>query len=144
MNYGLGSPGIPRDTELFLQALYATIVSYNVTQMTVKFSILFQYRRIFLTQWAKRLTTAILVYFSVYAVQCISMSVFMCSPVHRFWDFTAGGGCVNQFLLHFIQASFNIFNDVLLLVFPIPFLKRLHVNRRVRAVLIGVFACGAL
>lgn len=144
MNYGLGSPGYPTEPAKFLQSLYATIISYNVTQMAIKFSILFQYRRIFMTQCAARLVLVILVYFIVYALQCISMSIFMCVPVHRYWDLSAPGGCVDQFLLHFIQAAFNTFNDILLLVFPIPFLRKLHVNRRVKAVLMGVFATGAL
>ncbi|KAM7188933.1 Satratoxin biosynthesis SC1 cluster protein 4 [Naviculisporaceae sp. PSN 640] len=143
MNHGLGTPGYPKEPDKFLRSLFATIISYNFTQMAVKFSILFQYRRIFQTQWAKRLLLAILVYFIAYALQCISMSIFMCVPVQRYWDQSIEGRCLDQFLLHFVQAAGNTFNDILLLVFPIPFLRKLNVNRRVKAVLIAVFACGA-
>ncbi|KAK4209173.1 Satratoxin biosynthesis SC1 cluster protein 4 [Rhypophila decipiens] len=143
MKYGLGSPGYPTDPPRFLQSLFATIISYNVTQMTIKFSILFQYRRIFQTQWAKRLLRLILVYFIAYGLQCVSMSILMCVPVRRYWDQADEGTCIDQFLLHFIQAAFNTFNDTILLIFPIPFLRKLNVNRRVKAILIGVFACGA-
>lgn len=144
MNYGLGSPGNPTQPDKFLHSLFATIISYNFTQMTIKFSILFQYRRIFQTQWAKRLLLVILIYFIAYALQCISMSIFMCVPVQRYWDQSIEGKCLDQFLLHFVQAACNTFNDILLLVFPIPFLRKLNVNKRVKAVLLGVFACGAL
>lgn len=146
MRYGLGQTGIPKELDKFLISLYVTIISYNFTQMAVKFSILFQYRRIFQTQVAKRLTLILLCWFTLYGIQCVMTSILMCVPVYKFWkpNPASPGKCMDQFALHFTQAVFNMFHDIVLFIIPIPFLRNVNVNMRVRVALIGVFACGFL
>jgi len=147
MRFGLGQKGVPKELDKFLISLYVTIVSYNFTQMAVKFSILFQYRRIFQSQLAKRLTLIMLIWFSLFGTQAIMTSILMCVPVSNFWNHSPTappGKCVEQFPLHFTQAVFNMCHDIILFIFPLPFLRNIHVNLRVRVALIGVFACGFL
>ncbi|KAK3336290.1 putative integral membrane protein [Cercophora scortea] len=143
VRYGLGDAVRFEEIENFLTALYVTVVSYSFTQMAVKFSILFQYRRIFQTQLAKRITVGLLVWFTAYGSVCLGTSIFTCWPIPKYWRDSIPGGCIDRSVLHYFLAAFNILNDFLLLFFPMPFLKKLQVNSRVRAVLIAVFACGA-
>ncbi|KAK3694145.1 putative integral membrane protein [Podospora appendiculata] len=143
VRYGLGDAVRFEEIENFLTALYVTVVSYSFTQMAVKFSILFQYRRIFQTPLAKRITVGLLVWFTAYGSVCLGTSIFTCWPIPKYWRDSIPGGCIDRSVLHYFLAAFNILNDFMLLFFPMPFLKKLQVNSRVRAVLIAVFACGA-
>jgi hypothetical protein len=135
---------IPEEIESFLQALYATVVAYITTQFLVKFSILFQYRRIFRTPVARKIIIGLIVWLSLYGLFCEGSSIFTCWPVAKYWDDTIPGGCINRSNLHYAIAGFNIVNDFILLIIPIPFLKNLQVTPRARFILIGVFACGGL
>lgn len=42
------------------------------------------------------------------------------------------------------MAGFNILNDIMLLIIPLPFLTKLQLPRKQRIILISVFACGLL
>jgi hypothetical protein len=128
----------------FLQSLYATVVAYGFTQLTIKFSILFQYKRIFQTPKAEKVIIGLLAWLSLYAAFCLGTSIFTCWPVAKYWDDTIPGGCIDRSYLHYAIAGFNIMNDLILLIFPLPMLRRLHVTFRAKLVLIGIFACGAL
>ncbi|KAK3991271.1 Satratoxin biosynthesis SC1 cluster protein 4 [Cladorrhinum sp. PSN332] len=143
LRYGLGSTVDPGELVGFLKMLYATIITYSVTQMFIKLSILFQYRRIFQTPAAKKLTMGVLCWFAVYGIACVGTSIFTCWPVAKFWNVSIDGVCMHRPTLHYCLAAFNIFNDFLLLFLPVPWLRGLNVSRQVKVVLIGVFACGA-
>lgn len=46
--------------------------------------------------------------------------------------------------MRYAFAGINIVNDIVLLVAPMPFLKGLQIARRVKFVLMGVFAAGGV
>ncbi|PTD08540.1 hypothetical protein FCULG_00012546 [Fusarium culmorum] len=46
--------------------------------------------------------------------------------------------------LRYAFAGINIVNDITLLVAPMPFLRNLQIARRIKVVLMGVFAAGAV
>ncbi|KAK3330757.1 hypothetical protein B0H66DRAFT_74012 [Apodospora peruviana] len=142
IRFGLGDAVRFEELQSFLIALYVTVLSYSFTQMMVKFSILFQYRRIFQTTLAKRISLGVMLWFIAYGSVCLGTSIFTCWPIRKYWNDEVEGGCIDRSVLHYFLAGFNILNDFILLFLPMPFLKKLHVNPRVKAVLIGVFACG--
>lgn len=128
----------------FLQSLLATIVAYTVTHFSVKFSILFQCKRIFTQRRAHRLFLSLIIYLAVYCAFCVLSSIITCWPVAKYWDDSIPGGCINRSALHYAFAGINIMNDIALLVSPMPFLSTLQIARRAKIVLMGVFACGGL
>ena len=144
IKFGLGDAVRLDQLQSFLQSLYATVVAYGFTQLTIKFSILCQYRRIFQTPKAKKIVTGLLIWLSIYATFCLGTSIFTCWPVAKYWDDTIPGGCIDRSYLHYAIAGFNILNDLTLLILPIPMLRGLQITFRAKIVLIGVFTCGAL
>lgn len=145
VKFGLGDAVRLDRLQSFLQSLYATVVAYGFTQLTIKFSILFQYKRIFgQTPAARKVVIGLLVWLSVYAAFCLGTSIITCWPVEKYWDATIPGACIDRSNLHYAIAGFNILNDLTLLIFPMPFLRHLHVTFRAKLVLVGVFACGGL
>lgn len=128
----------------FLQSLYATIIAYTVTHFSVKFSILFQCKRIFTERRAQRLFLGLIIYLAVYSAFCLMSSIITCWPVEKYWNDTIPGGCIDRSALHYGFAGINIVNDIVLLVSPMPFLRTLQIARRAKVVLMGVFACGGL
>ncbi|KAF9872151.1 hypothetical protein CkaCkLH20_10488 [Colletotrichum karsti] len=143
IKWGLGDAIGLQELQEFLRALYATVVLYNFTQLSVKFSILSQYRRIFRTDGAKRIITGLIIWLAVYAAFCLGTSIFTCWPVAKYWDNSIEGGCIERSVLNYAIAGFNILNDLIILFIPIPWLRNLQVTFRAKLVLIGVFTCGA-
>lgn len=144
IKYGLGSGVDLAVIHNFLQSLLATVIAYSFTQLAVKFSILLQCKRIFSSTTAQRLFTGLLIWLTAYGLFCFLSSIITCWPVARYWDETIPGGCIDRSNLHYALAAFNILNDIAILVAPIPFLRNLHIARKAKLVLIGVFGCGGL
>lgn len=145
IRFGLGEAVKLAELVSFLQALYATVVAYNFTQLTIKFSLLFQYRRIFnTTPKAKKIFKGLLIWLCVYTLFCEGTSIITCWPVPKYWDDTIPGGCIDRSNLHYAIAALNILNDFILLLIPIPYLRRLQINMRDKIALMAVFACGGL
>jgi len=103
-----------------------------------------QYMRIFQTSLARRLLTIFAVWLGTYGLFCVGSSIITCWPIAKYWDDTIEGSCINRSNLHYALAAFNILNDFALLFFPIPYLRSLQIAPKAKAVLMGVFACGAL
>lgn len=144
MKFGLGDAVRLEMIEQFLISLYATIVSYNYTQLVIKFSILFQYYRIFRTPQARRVFLGLMIWLGAYAIFCEGTCIFTCWPVAKYWNDHIPGGCIDRAMLHYFIAGFNIVNDIIILLAPVPYLKSLQVTKRAKLVLIGVFTCGSL
>ena len=144
IKFGLGDAARLDELRGFLQSLYATIIAYAFSQLTIKFSILFHYRRIFQTPKAKKMIIYLLIWLAIYATFCLFASAITCWPIAKYWDDTIPGGCIERTTLQYTISGFNILNDVTLLIFPIPMLRQLQITARAKLVLIGVFTCGAL
>ncbi|KAM5366806.1 hypothetical protein ACJZ2D_010346 [Fusarium nematophilum] len=141
-SFGLGNAVEMDVLPSFLQARLSTIAAYNFTQLAVKFSILFQCKRIFTSPSAQHLFICLLCWLSAYGLFCFFSCLITCWPIARYWDQTIPGGCINQAVLHYALASINILNDIAVLVAPWPFLRSLRISRKAKIVLIGVFGGG--
>jgi hypothetical protein len=71
-------------------------------------------------------------------------SLFICTPIHYFWDQTGNAKCMNVEAKWFSDAAVHIVSDIILLSIPMPFLKGLNLPYRQKAGLIAVFALGGL
>jgi hypothetical protein len=72
------------------------------------------------------------------------LTVFTCYPVAKYWDESIPGKCLDNRALRYAFAGINIVNDLAILVAPMPFLRNLHIARRIKLILMGVFAAGAV
>ncbi|KND88260.1 hypothetical protein TOPH_07047 [Tolypocladium ophioglossoides CBS 100239] len=143
IRYGQGEHVSLASVKNFLQWIFITVNTYIITQLTVKFSILLQCRRIFTDTSAQRLFLGLLIWLTFYGLFSLFSTIFGCVPVAKFWDVTLPGRCLDHYKLQYALAAINIVNDIALLVAPMLYLKNLHIRRRAKIVLIAVFTCGA-
>ena len=77
-----------------------------------------------------------LAFSTVIALQCI--------PVNAVWNLSVKGKCINSNAVVFVGAGFSIFEDVVIILLPVPELKVLHLTLRKRLAVIFMFALGSL
>ncbi|KAG9246623.1 putative integral membrane protein [Calycina marina] len=142
---GLGQPLNSESLSSFLQALYITVILYNMTQLFYKLSIVAQSYRLFTTSSGKRAMEVLICWIIACGIGTVFASIFACIPVQKFWVVALKTGhCSDNAILNYTISSFNILNDLFLLSIPIPFLVKLQLPKKERIVLGSVFATGAI
>ncbi|KAH8659952.1 putative integral membrane protein [Xylariales sp. PMI_506] len=142
IKYGLGELADPEKIVNFLKAIYVTIMFYNLTQTLYKLSMTLQSYRLFTTHRGQRIMQAVLVWIVLCGLMTFCGSLFYCNPIPKAWDDSIPGHCANRSDIIYACAAFNIFNDIILLCIPIPFIVSLQVKKRERIVLISIFSSG--
>ncbi|KAJ5654134.1 hypothetical protein N7490_001137 [Penicillium lividum] len=127
-----------------LKCLWAAIPLYNASLGCTKFSILFQYLRIFPARWFRNCCHVIMAVVATYITWAVVSGYVNCVPVAKFWDPEIPGHCLSFDAVWFFNASMNIATDVTLLLLPMPLLSALQLPRLQKIALMGVFAIGIL
>ncbi|MCJ1391056.1 hypothetical protein MMC18_003917 [Xylographa bjoerkii] len=130
--------------------LNASAICYGLAFLTVKLSILTQYRRIFVpvkktdfmywSTWA--LSAVIFLFYGVITF----FEIFLCNPRETAWNPMIPGQCFNSNTINIFTGSFNIATDFTLLLMPQYSVWKLNLPLRKRMAiasvfLIGLFAC---
>ncbi|KAG8627721.1 hypothetical protein KVT40_003594 [Elsinoe batatas] len=143
--YGLGYHAAdltPDEVSQFLKYLWLTLWTYNGALTCTKFSLLFQYRRIFITprfQIAVKVMIGILV---VYGLWTFFGCIFICWPIESFWNLKGTGKCMATWPIFIGNTVMNIINDFMVILSPMPVLTNLHLPKRQKIALMAVFAVG--
>ncbi|PVH95286.1 hypothetical protein DM02DRAFT_571441 [Periconia macrospinosa] len=132
----------PQDMEHSLQAFYASLIVYYLSLGLTKTSILLQYQRIFRTRSFRIACWAIMAVTVIYAIWTLFGSIFVCFPIRAFWTKEQPSKCINQMVMWFTNAGFNILTDFAIIVLPMPVIRSLNLARRQKQALIGIFAVG--
>lgn len=127
-----------------LQCLWGAIPQYNASLGCSKFSILFQYLRIFPSRKFRLACYGVMAIVAAYTTWAVVSGYVNCVPVPRFWNRKLDGYCLSFEAVWFFNASMNIATDIALLVLPMPLLSRLQLPRMQKFALMGVFAVGIL
>ncbi|USW55954.1 hypothetical protein Slin15195_G092730 [Septoria linicola] len=135
----------PHNVKLNLEAYWAMIIIYNLSLFCTKFSIMFQYLRIF-PQRSIRLATYILMGIVLaYAIWRFFSAVFTCNPPAAFWDHSiTHKTCQDRLALSLASTTLNMITDILIAALPLPFLRKLQLPRRQKWALMAVFALAGL
>jgi hypothetical protein len=115
-----------------------------MTQTLYKLSITIQSYRLFTTTNGKWIMKFLIGWILVCGIMSVCGSLFFCFPIHKAWDDSVKGWCVNRAAINYSVAGFNIVNDIALLFIPLTFLLNLQIPQKKRIILISVFACGIL
>ncbi len=127
------------------QALFASIIVYNLGLLFTKLSILLQYLRICCSKPVTRACYFVMALIFLYGAETFFTGVFTCVPVALFWDPTIQDGtCVNKSALWFTNAGINILTDFSLLIIPIFMLRGFPLPKRQKIGLMVVLALGGL
>lgn len=127
-----------------LQMLWVAIPMYNASLACTKFSILFQYLRIFPSRPFRISCYVAMGVVASYSTWAIVSGFVNCVPIAKFWDRSIQGYCLSFEALWFFNASMNILTDLALLIMPMPLLSQLQLPRMQKIALVGVFAIGGL
>ncbi|KAF4554786.1 Hypothetical protein D9617_3g018540 [Elsinoe fawcettii] len=136
------------DLKHFFFWFWSFVWQYNAGLALAKFSILFQYRRMFplpIFQFWLKILFAIIAVYALWAV--LGASIFACWPVQYFWtriDPVVNGACQDALADFLSNAVLHIATDVLILLIPIPVLIKMHLPVRQRISLIVLFTVGGL
>ncbi|KAL3452563.1 hypothetical protein BJX65DRAFT_266482 [Aspergillus insuetus] len=135
---------IPPDTlRKQMICFWASVPIYQASLITTKASILLQYKRVFSTPRMRFACYFLLGFLGAWGTWTFISAWLNCVPVAKFWDDSLDGFCLDKKALWFSNSAIHIFTDILLLVFPMPVLKKLQLPSRQKLALMGVFALGA-
>ena len=116
---------------------------YNTGLTVIKMSVLLSYVRIFRIVLVYRVVFWIVAFLIIgWGIAINTMAIFQCTPIHKAWDLTIPGHCLNLSKTYLGTAITNIVIDFILLVLPIPMLWKLHIQTSSKIALIVVFSAG--
>ncbi|KAL6708296.1 hypothetical protein ACN47E_003220 [Coniothyrium glycines] len=134
----------PEGVIRILRYLYWSIIFYNLSLTFTKISILLQYGRIFTVREMRiplHITMAICI---AWGITTILTSIFTCVPVNAYWQILeqAKATCIRNKTIWYVNASINIFTDVIIAVLPVRVIWRLQVPMKQRVALLGILTIG--
>ncbi|KAL1987071.1 hypothetical protein VTN96DRAFT_4945 [Rasamsonia emersonii] len=147
VHFGMGEHvyDLPPDVlKAQLMRLWLAIPMYNCSLWCTKYSILFQYLRIFPGRPIRITCYTIMGIVTIYSSWAVVSGYLNCIPVAKFWDRSIPGNCLSFEALWFFNAAMNLITDIALLILPMPVLNALQLPRKQRLALMAVFAIGGV
>ncbi|CAI7645732.1 unnamed protein product [Penicillium glandicola] len=143
--YGFGrhAAALPtEEIENFLRGEYVFNHFYHWAITSFKLPILSLYYRIFSTALFRRFVigTAIFIVLWLAAME-IGLGL-QCIPIQKAWDWNMKGECRDLVALSYFTNITNLLTDIWVFLLPLPIIFKLHVTRRRKFELAGVFAIG--
>ncbi|KAK5662939.1 hypothetical protein OQA88_6351 [Cercophora sp. LCS_1] len=116
---------------------------YILSILGFKLVLLFSYLR-FLPKGAYRmLCIAVIVACIMFHLAFLLVQLNLCQPVAKQWDTTiTDGSCLPGVAVYTSMASITIVFDVVVMLLPFPILMKSQIQKRKKAVLLGLFALG--
>ncbi|KAI4861116.1 hypothetical protein F4820DRAFT_452211 [Hypoxylon rubiginosum] len=141
---GLGKHVIFATNARLLQIYFiSSEIIYSVIIVTIKWSILAFYQRIFPQHWFRWALVGVALFMGAWMFTTVFAISFQCIPIEYNWDMTIDGGhCINIGQLALVTSVLNVITDVAILVLPLPLVWKLNVTRQRRWGLIILFALG--
>lgn len=121
---------------------------YIVCILTLKFSILLQYLRIFVPTrkgngivfWA---CTLLIVANTIFYIIELFLAILQCNPRESSWNHRIPGTCIGIENIVY-TAAFNVASDVIILVLPLNRIWRLNMSLKRKFGVSGIFTTGLL
>ncbi|KAF4633613.1 hypothetical protein G7Y89_g4507 [Cudoniella acicularis] len=134
------------DVATFLELLYFEQIFYILSPPMIKFSLLFLYKRIFLSKRFLVVVHTLMAIVGVWTLIMLFMGIFNCYPISAFW--TSEGKCFDFRNFAIGYAVVNITTDMIIWVLPVPMVWKLQLpmGQKVGLTLIfvlGLFDCAA-
>lgn len=76
------------------------------------------------------------------AVGIVLVSCLQCRPLEFLWNPAVGGTCINFSHFSVFNSSFNFVLDMVILLTPLPLVRKLNLSTRKRVLLSVNFALG--
>jgi len=146
IHYGLGRHVYTLPPEMLIHSqkpFFFSIMAYNLTLTFTKSSIIFLYLRIFVGPRIRMACFIVLGFVIAYGIELFVAGIFTCTPVQFFWDKTIPGGtCINEKAAWYANAGINMVSDFVIILLPMPAIKKLNMPRRQKIGLMLILAVG--
>lgn len=119
-------------------------MTYTITLVLAKISILYLYRSIFPGRKFRIATNLIGAFVLCWGISVPLITIFSCKPIDGSWDITFPSSCINRRNLFIGFAVFNILADVFILALPMMEVWRLQMALRQKFMISGMFLLGGL
>ena len=130
------------------QALLFTAPAFQIAVLLNQLSILFLYRRVFTMKkkWFRWSIYGIGLFCIATGLAIFFAGLFHCVPIEFGWDPNVKGGvCYVSVRELYITANLlNLFGDLGIVILPIPLIWSLHMNKKTKAAVSGMFLLGGL
>ena len=80
----------------------------------------------------------------LYSTAEFLVAILQCVPIRKVWEPTVAGFCVNGPLAAIIPGAINVATDFVIVLLPIPLIYKLHMQRRWKTQIIGIFLLSGL
>lgn len=113
----------------------------------IKASVLAFYLRLFPTPKFRIAVWVVAAYVFCWWISIFMSTLLQCKPITSNWgtEPTQIGDCfANIFIMYEVAALTNLFSDVAILVLPFPVILGLHMPRKHKIAVLGVFLTGSL
>ncbi|CAI0645317.1 unnamed protein product [Colletotrichum noveboracense] len=151
-SYGAGehvwSSNISRFVTL-LKIVHAEPYVYATAVTSTKVSILLLYRRLFHSKTGLGQIYSIMFWTATFLTSTYPFILWItmacaCRPVSFYWTQYLGkkGSCINVSLFFLLLGIVNMFNDIVILLVPVPRIWGLHMNKRTKTSIIGIMLLG--
>ena len=131
-----------------LQYLYIEEIVFVLCITSTKLSILYFYTRIFSVRSFKRFAWSLMVLCVLWAVICLFIVIFQCSPIKAEWEFIlvllGKAKCLPITRLIFSFEIVNVLLDVFILCLPIYMIQKLQLPTRKKIIVGSIFLLGGL
>ncbi|CEL11520.1 hypothetical protein ASPCAL14622 [Aspergillus calidoustus] len=131
-----------KDIVYFMKAFVVAVVSYSITVMLTKISILIFYCRIFQARWLTVCSIVIGAIVIMYNLAVILIAGLQCIPLSDLWN--GGSSCINPQPPWFGFSIVNVVTDVAILALPVKPVLSLHLKLSRKLQVLGMFLTGGV
>ncbi|KAF2091040.1 hypothetical protein K490DRAFT_17157, partial [Saccharata proteae CBS 121410] len=117
-------------------------ILYQFLINTTKASIIIQYLRLFSQKLMRRACFVVLFIVTGAACWGVFGGIFLCSPVHKYWDPKTPGHCTDAETYWLSTAGVGIIMDFVIWLLPMPLIGHLRLPLKQKISVIAVFALG--
>ncbi|KAK4652873.1 hypothetical protein QC762_503260 [Podospora pseudocomata] len=134
----------PKFQSMMKLGMIGGAMTYNLTTLFVKMSILSFYLRFATANHKFRIAVYVVMFFVVgYTIPNAFLFLYICKPMQYYWDWTIEGGtCINQQAVFDSANILNMATDFIILVMPIWMLWDLKVGIRRKVGVVGILMAG--
>ncbi|KAL8372466.1 hypothetical protein RB595_002003 [Gaeumannomyces hyphopodioides] len=117
---------------------------YIVVQVFAKISILILYMRLFQTAWFQWAVKGGIVFMVLHGTIFFFLCIFQCLPISAAWELSAEAKCLDFRVIAYAGGAFSIFEDIVLVLLPVPELMTMTMNWKKAIGLSFMFGFGLL
>ncbi|KAI9150545.1 Satratoxin biosynthesis SC9 cluster protein [Paramyrothecium foliicola] len=134
----------PRNGALILQFYYAYQLLYVAVQVFAKGALVVFYSRIFPDKRFRIAVWAMMTFLIGHGLIYLGVLGFQCLPLASIWDLNiTDKKCLNLSVIGYSGAAFAIFEDIVIMVMPIPWLLKLQLSTSKKMGLVFMFCLGS-